>query len=77
MWDEVLRMLHAKGGQLTNDKCDHKKSENGEVASARVLVYKASNCGSATLPVEVNGVKTLAILDTISGISIATKNFWE
>ena len=33
--------------------------------------------GNATLPLEYNGVKTMAILDTGAGIGIATKAMWE
>ena len=33
--------------------------------------------GNATLPLEYNGVKTLAILDTGAGIGIATRAMWK
>lgn len=32
---------------------------------------------NATLPLEYNGVKTMAILDTRAGIGIAMKVMWE
>ena len=84
MWDEVSRMLQAKGVQLSNFKLDHKNSKHGESTSGKIPVCRVSNYeqsskdkGNTTLPVEVDGIKTMAILDTGAGISIATKSIWE
>ena len=39
--------------------------------------YYEGEDGNTTLPIEYNGVKNLAILDSGAGVAIATKSVWE
>ena len=39
--------------------------------------YCEGEDGNTTLPVEYNGMKNLAILDSGAGVAIATKSVWE
>ena len=43
----------------------------------KVMGLKVKDEGNTTLPVECEGIKTVAILDSGVGINIATKSIWE
>ena len=69
---------------MPNFKLYHKNSKYGECTSRKVPVCRVANYeqsskdkGNATFPVEVDGIKTMKILNTGAGISIATKAIWD
>ena len=43
----------------------------------KVGEYQGKDDGNTTLPVELSCIKSVAILDSGAGISIATKDIWE
>ena len=43
----------------------------------KVRNYCEGEDGNTTLPIEYEGVETLAILDSGAGVAIATKGIWE
>ena len=43
----------------------------------KVGQYFEDDHGNATLPMEINGIVSMAILDSGAGVSIATKLMWE
>ena len=54
-----------------------KKVKCEPVPLNKVGDYCEGDDGNTTLPVEFNGVKSLAILDSGAGVAIATKQVWE
>ena len=86
LWKEVLDCLKKMGilvpmhmttmDGITQSKKDDKiKSE--PVPLNKVGDYCEGEDGNTTLPVEYNGHKNLAILDSGAGIAIVTKQVWE
>ena len=84
LWQYVAELMGSRHFALTKEMVA-KEQNKDEVSSIRqvpfnkVSAYQERNKdkGNATLPVEYNGVKTMAILDTGAGIGIATKAMWE
>ena len=84
MWDSVANMLQKRGINITKRDIDNKSLKGSESVSLQLPVCKVTNYeqpsrdkGNTTLPVEFQGTKTMAILDTGAGVSIATKAIWE
>ena len=85
LWKEVLKGLQKMGIQIspfvvswdafTEPKEGMQKSE--PVPINKVGDYCEGEDGNTTLPVEFNGHKSLAILDSGAGVAIATKQTWE
>ena len=84
MWTQVLKLLKSKGysgfGEYNPNKQNKKTSKLPE---QKISLNKLNNQGkyradkgNSMLPVQVDGIKTLAVLDTGAGISIATKAMW-
>ena len=83
MWLQVLHMLHQKGYEIHKDWKNlplpsHTSESIKKVPLNKVNKYEkpGRDKGNAMLPIKMNGVKTLAILDTGAGISIITKALW-
>ena len=69
-------------GVLTKDipsqlALSHRTKTGERVEVNKVTGLKVKDAGNTTLPVECEGIKTIAILDSGAGISIATKSIWE
>ena len=84
LWEYVADMMRKQGLHLTKqmvsqEQTKHEMETLKQVPFNKVSSYQDRNKdkGNATLPLEYNGVKTLAILDTGAGIGIATKAMWE
>ena len=85
LWKDVVGCLQKMGicvpthaedlKNLTQMKQETMKSE--PVPLNKVGEYCEGEDGNTTLPVEYNGHKSLAILDSGAGIAIATKQVWE
>ena len=80
MWESVANMLQKRGINITKRDIDNKSLKRSESVSLQLPVCKVTNYeqpsrdkGNTTLPVEFQGIKTMAILDTGAGVSIATK----
>ena len=84
LWEYVAEMMGSRGFALTKElvEKEQNKEETGSVRQVpfnKVSSYQERNKdkGYATLPLEYNGIKTMAILDTGAGIGIATRAMWE
>ena len=71
MWTSVAKMLQRKGYDATKLKVDIQSTKDSASTSLQLPVCKITNYkqpsrdkGNATLPVEVQGIKTMEILDT-------------
>ena len=83
LWEYVAKMMRSQGFCLTKKMLEREqnKEDPGSVRQVpfnKVSSYQERNKdkGNVTLPLEYNGVKTMAILDTRAGIGIATKAMW-
>ena len=84
MWAQVSRFLQNKGYACIRNL----NTENNKEITANTSVQKLSlnklnkygkhraDKGNSMLPIQMGKVKTLAILDTGAGVSIATKLMW-
>lgn len=83
LWEYVAATMSKQGFALTN-KMIVNETNKEETNTIQQVPFNKVNCyqdrhkdkGNATLPLEYNGVKTMAILDTGAGIGIATKAMW-
>ena len=71
LWEYVAEMMGSRGLTLTKELVakEQNKGETGSVRQVpfnKVSAYQERNKdkGNATLPLEYNGIKTMAILDT-------------
>ena len=55
---------------------NQKKTSGAPVPLNKVGKYCEGDEGNTSIPVEFNGVKSLAILDSGAGVAIATKQVW-
>ena len=83
LWKEVRKCLKHIGIDLsfmeraassTKTSC---KPKSEPVPLNKVGQYNDGEDANTTLPVELNGCKHIAILDSGAGIAIATKSTWE
>ena len=79
----MAEMMRSQGFCLTKKMLESEQNKDGAGSVKQVPFNKVSSYqeinkdkGNATLPLEYNGVKTMAILDTGAGIGIATKSMW-
>ena len=84
LWSELARTLQKMGIQGIQNKHIKQLRENNQTPTSvqsiplnKVGEYCKGVNGNITLPIEYNDVKTLAILDSGSGVTIATKHVWE
>ena len=85
LWEYVAKMMRKQGSHLTKQMVSQEQTKYEtrtlkQIPFNKVSSYQESNKdkGNATLPLEYNGVKRLAILDTGAGIGIATRAMlWE
>ena len=85
LWHEVVKSLKRMGIELPLIKEFRetmvieptKRVKCEPVPLNKVGDYYEGDDGNTTLPVEFNGVKSLAILDSGAGVAIATKQVWE
>ena len=84
MWTEVGHCLEKFGVknpikvlQQELEMGDQSKKSAKPVLVNKVGDYCEGEEGNTTLPVEYNGVKTKAILDSGAGIAIVNKQPWE
>ena len=84
MWAQVSRMLQNKGyACIKNLNPEDNKEITTETSVQKLSFNKLNNYGkhradkgNSMLPIQMGKVKTLAILDTGAGVSIATKAMW-
>ena len=84
MWAQVSRMLQNKGYACMGNFNPENHKEIAAGTSVQKLSFNKLNNygkhradkGNSMLPIQMGKVKTLAILDTGAGVSIATKAMW-
>ena len=84
LWEYFAEMMKKQGSHLIRQMVIQEQSKFEtetlkQIPFNKVSSYQERNKdkGNATLPLEYNGVKTLAILDTRAGIGIAARSMWE
>ena len=80
LWEGLTKDLVAKG--VLNKGTFDKRDPARTIAGGRVELNKVSGIqekdeGNTTLPVNYEGIESMAILDSGAGISIATKTIWK
>ena len=83
LWEYVAETMGNQGLCLTKEMMERKQGKVETDSVRQVPFNKVSSYqeqskdkGNAMLPLEYNGVKTMAILDTGACIGIATKAMW-
>ena len=84
IWAQVSRLLKDKGyAGIKNFSLDQQTEQTQQPLEKKFLLNKLNNFGkhradkgNSMMPVQVDKVKTLAILDIGAGVSIATKAMW-
>ena len=83
LWQEVTTCLGHEGVQRIKTKSNQMPGDGvGKVKCEPVPINKVGDyCegedSNTTLPVELNEVKSMAILDSGAGVAIATKDVWD
>ena len=82
IWDQIAKHLNDQGLLRHETGYEDQISESPSETSKHLPLNKVNGStkkdeGNTTLPLEYEGVMSIAILDSGAGISIATRSIWE